>query len=160
MDSGDKTALIKDDVEVVLSRLERAREAIQEIRPILLNHLQKEQPEYAGIGETYVNYLNSLKGAKAADGLAEERTETDPKLIISETIALLGEISSLVQAKRDEIMLTSRTEEDVRTRAMESCRAGKVETENSMSPERNFYFLLANSDLGTLRKSSRPIAKR
>ncbi len=155
LDGSEKNALTTDDVEVILTRLERAREAIQEIRPILLSHPQKKQ-----LGYTETENMNSLKSGKVTDKFPEESTERDPKLVISETIALLGKISSLIQAKKAEIVLTSRTEEDIQTKAAESRRGRKVETKDDMSPEQNFYFLLADSDLGTLRKSSGPITKR
>ena len=152
--------MITDDVEVILARLERAREAIQGIRPILLNHLQKKQRRYTETEKIYENYINSLKGRKVADEVPREGTETDPRLIVSEAIALLGKISSLIQANKAKIVLASRTEEAIQARAVRSCRAREASTDNDMSPEQNFYFLLADSDLGTLEKSSDSIEER
>ena len=90
MDSSDKTALTKDDVQAILTRLERAREAIQQICPILLSHPQRKQPRCTEPENISANYVNSLRGGKVTEKLPEGSTETDPKLIISETIALLG----------------------------------------------------------------------
>ena len=160
MGSSDKTALTKDDVQVILTRLERAREAIQQICPILLSHPHEKQPRYTEPENISVSYMNSLKGGKVTDKFSEESTETDPKLIISETIALLEKISSLIQARKAEIVLTSRTEEDIQTKAIEPRHGRKVKTKDDISPEQNFYYLLANSDLGTFRKPSSPVTKR
>ena len=57
-DSG-KTAVIRGNVEVVLMRLERARNAIHEICPILLDHVQKKQPRFAETEKIYTNFIVS-----------------------------------------------------------------------------------------------------
>ncbi len=88
----------------------------------------------------------------------KEAKKRDPQLIISETMALLEKISSLIQAKKAEIVLTSRTEEDIQAKAVEPRRGRKVKTKDDMSPEQNFYYLLANSHLGTFKKPS-PVTK-
>lgn len=160
MDGTDKAALTKGDVRVILTRLERAREAIQQMCPILLSHPHKKQPKYTEPENISVSYMNSLSSGEVTEKLPEGSTEINPKLIISETIALLEKISSLFQAEKAEIVLTSRTEEDIQTKAIEPRRGRKVKTKDDMSPEQNSYFLLADSDLGTFRRSSSPVTKR
>jgi TPP-dependent 2-oxoacid decarboxylase len=160
LNSSNRTALIADDIEVALARLKRAKEAIQEIRPILLSCIQKEQPRYTETGRIYMNYMNDLVGREARAEVPERSAEADRQHIFQEAMSLLGEISSLIQANKAKIILASGTEEHTKTRAVESGRAGELSTKDDMSPEQSFYFSLANSDLGALRRSTSPVAER
>ena len=87
-----------------------------------------------------------------------------PSVLLLEIISPNAPLTRLTREKQfsssGRIKWTSRTEEGKRTRAMELHRGREVETENDMSPERSWCFLVVNSDLGTLRRSSSPIAKR
>ena len=118
MDSNKGTALIADDIEVVLTRLERAKEAIHEIRPILLSCIQKERPRYTETGRIYMNYMDDLKGRGVRVEVPERSAEASRHYIFQEAISILGEISTLIQANKAKIILASRTEENAKTRAL------------------------------------------
>jgi len=152
LSEGGNSALIKDDVEVVLLRLERARKAIQEICPILLDNLQKEQPRFIETERIYMEFMESLKGGEANEA-HKASAETDVRSLISEAVQLLGKISSLIRANKAELVLASIRDQAIQMTALPSPPMGDVRTKDDMSPEQNFYFLLANSDLSLSDRS-------
>lgn len=145
--NGSKARLVDDDVEVVLIRLERARKAIQEIRPVLLNHIEKEQPRFCETEKIYVNFIDSLKGGGATSRADETNTETDPKLLISKTAELLDKLSVLIRANKARIVLTCLGNKPIKTRSLRLRPPTDADANGKMSPEQNFYYQLADSDL-------------
>lgn len=146
LDEG-RTALTNDDVEVVLMRLERARSAIQEIGPILLNHVQKRQPRFAETEQIYVNFMGSLRRGEGANDTRETSTEPDPASLISKAIELLSKISNLVSANKAELVLTALGNQAIQAKALRLSAKRDTETKDDLSPEQDFYFRLAGSEL-------------
>ena len=142
-----KSPLIKDDVEVVLMRLERARNAIQEIRPILLNHVQKRQPRFTETEQIYTNFMSGLRREEEANDTCETIIEQDPMSLISEAIELLGKISALISANKAGLVLTSLNDQTIQAKALRLSTKRDSETKDELSPEQDFYFRLADSDL-------------
>jgi len=145
--NGSKTRLVGDDVEVVLMRLERARKAIQEIRPVLLNNIGKEQPRFCETEKIYLNFIDSLKSGRPTSKAHETDTETDPKLLISKTAELLDKLSVLIRANKARIVLTCLANKPIKTRSLRLRPPSDADPNDKMSPEQNFYYQLADSDL-------------
>lgn len=146
MEEDCKSALIKDDVEVVLMRLERARDAIQEIRPILLNHIQKAQPRFPETEKIYVNFMKNFNHVKP-NKVHKKSTETDPATLIAEATELLDKISTLVRSNKAKLLLASLSDQDIRMRSLRPLCTRDAKTKEDLSPEQDFYFQLADSDL-------------
>lgn len=60
-----------------------------------------------------------------------------PRELLTQNSRLLGKLSTLIRARKDQAVSAS----------IGSPCARDVDTRADMSPERNFYFQLANSDL-------------
>jgi len=142
-----KEAAIRDDVEVVLMRLERARDAIREICPILLSQVKRKEPRFPETGKIYSNFMESSKRGITADEVHERSTETDPELLIPKVIELLDKISSLIRASKAEIVLTCLGDQAIRTRSPHLPLPKDVDAKDDLSPEQDFYYRLAKSDL-------------
>ena len=82
LDGADKAALTKDDVQVILTRLERAREAIQQMCPILLSRPHRKQPKYTEPENIRVSCIYSLRSGKVTEKLPEGSTETDQNSLV------------------------------------------------------------------------------
>ncbi len=144
---GSKARLVGDDVEVVLMRLERARKAIQEIRPVLLNYKEKEQPRFCETEKIYLNFIDSLKSGRPMNEDHEADRETDPELLISKTAELLDKLSVLIRANKARIVLTRLGNKPVKTRSLRVRPPRDADPNDEMSPEQTFYYQLADSDL-------------
>jgi len=102
---------------------------------MLLRHPQKKQPRCTDSENISANYVNSPKIGKVTEKLPEGSTETDPERITPGTIALLEKISSLIQAEKTRIVLTSRAEGNIQPKAVELRRGREVRGKISVSPE-------------------------
>ena len=77
LSENEKSDLIEEDVEVILMRLERARNAIHEIRPVLLNHVKKKQPRFLETERIYTDFMNNLRHEGEPSAIQEPNGEPD-----------------------------------------------------------------------------------
>lgn len=142
-----KARLVGDDVKAVLMRLERARKAIQEIRPVLLNHIGKEEPRFCETDKIYLNFIDSLKSGRATSRSHETDTEKEPGLLISKTAELLDKLSVLIRANKARIVLACLANKHIKTRSPRLRPPRDADPNDEMSPEQSFYYHLADSDI-------------
>ena len=77
----------------------------------------------------------------------ERDEEPNPMILISEATKLLGKISALISANKVELVSTTLDDQAIQTRALRLPPAKNVKMKEETSPQQDFYFRLADSDL-------------